>query len=79
MKCFSIIVAPYPIASNGAIIGSMLWSENPTGILNLSLSLGIDAIFNDPKHDYTKSLLNAIPIPDPEGREERQQKRKELS
>ena len=39
----------------------------------------IDTIFNNPKHDYTKSLLNAIPIPDPEGREERQQKRKELS
>ena len=39
----------------------------------------IDTIFNDPKHDYTKSLLNAIPIPDPEGREKRQQKRKELS
>ena len=39
----------------------------------------IDAIFNNPKHDYTKSLLNAIPIPDPEGREERKQKRKELS
>ena len=36
----------------------------------------IDSIFNDPQHDYTKSLLNAIPIPDPEGREERKKQRK---
>ena len=36
----------------------------------------IDSIFNDPQHDYTKSLLNAIPIPDPKGREERKKQRK---
>ena len=38
----------------------------------------IDAIFNNPQHSYTKSLLNAIPFPNPEGREERKQKRKKL-
>ena len=36
----------------------------------------IDSIFNDPQHDYTKSLLNAIPIPDPKGREKRKKQRK---
>ena len=36
----------------------------------------IDSIFNDPQHDYTKSLLNAIPIPHPEGREKRKKQRK---
>jgi len=38
----------------------------------------IDSIFSEPQHDYTKSLLNAIPIPDPKGRKERKQKRKKL-
>ena len=38
----------------------------------------IDSIFNNPQHSYTKSLLNAIPIPTPLGREERKQKRKKL-
>ena len=28
-------------------------------------------IFNNPKHNYTKELLRAIPQPDPQGREER--------
>ena len=32
--------------------------------------------FKNPQHDYTKSLLNAIPIPNPKGREERKKKRK---
>jgi ABC-type oligopeptide transport system ATPase subunit len=36
----------------------------------------IDSIFNNPQHSYTKSLLNAIPIPNPNGREDRKQKRK---
>ena len=36
----------------------------------------IDSIFSSPQHSYTKSLLNAIPIPNPSGREERKQKRK---
>jgi len=35
----------------------------------------IDSIFNSPEHSYTKSLLNAIPVPNPEGRDERKQKR----
>ena len=39
----------------------------------------IDSIFNNPEHSYTKSLLNAIPIPNPFGREERQQKRKKIT
>jgi len=37
----------------------------------------IDSIFNNPQHPYTKSLLNAIPIPNPNGREDRKQKRKQ--
>ncbi|MAZ68079.1 MAG: peptide ABC transporter substrate-binding protein [Candidatus Marinimicrobia bacterium] len=36
----------------------------------------INEIFKNPQHDYTKSLLNAIPIPNPKGREERKKKRK---
>ena len=39
----------------------------------------IDEIFNNPQHDYTKSLLNAIPVPDPEGREQRKKKRKNIT
>ena len=38
----------------------------------------IDSIFSSPQHSYTKSLLNAIPIPSPFGREERKQKRKKI-
>tara|TARA_Y100000814_G_C12335976_1_gene402917 strand:- start:376 stop:1260 length:885 start_codon:yes stop_codon:yes gene_type:complete len=38
----------------------------------------IDEIFNNPQHSYTKSLLNAIPIPDPKGRDKRKQKRKNI-
>jgi len=38
----------------------------------------IDSVFNNPQHSYTKSLLNAIPVPTPLGREERKQKRKKL-
>jgi len=34
-----------------------------------------DQIFNNPKHDYTKELLRAIPKPDPKGREERKVQR----
>ncbi len=33
----------------------------------------VDLIFKDPQHSYTKSLLNAIPIPDPSGRDKRKQ------
>jgi len=39
----------------------------------------IDEIFSNPQHDYTKSLLHAIPIPDPEGREQRKKKRKNIT
>ena len=38
----------------------------------------IDSIFNKPQHSYTKSLLNAIPVPTPSGREERKRKRKKI-
>ena len=31
----------------------------------------INEIFKNPQHDYTKSLLNAIPIPNPKGKEKR--------
>ena len=36
-------------------------------------------IFNEPQHKYTKTLLAAIPQPNPLGREERIKKRKELN
>ena len=36
-------------------------------------------IFNEPQHKYTKTLLAAIPQPNPIGREERIKKRKELN
>ena len=36
-------------------------------------------IFNSPQHQYTKTLLAAIPQPNPAGRDERIKKRKELS
>ncbi|MBS83053.1 MAG: ABC transporter ATP-binding protein [Gammaproteobacteria bacterium] len=32
-------------------------------------------IFNNPQHDYTKKLLKAIPMPNPEGREQRKEDR----
>ena len=38
-----------------------------------------EQIFNHPEHQYTKTLLAAIPQPNPDGREERIKKRKELS
>jgi len=34
-----------------------------------------DSIFNNPKHEYTKELLRAIPKPNPEGRDERKKVR----
>tara|TARA_Y100000590_G_C15698903_1_gene1006105 strand:- start:75 stop:941 length:867 start_codon:yes stop_codon:yes gene_type:complete len=40
-------------------------------------SNNIDEIFNNPQHDYTKELLSAIPIPNPQGREKRKKKRKQ--
>ena len=38
----------------------------------------VDAIFKDPKHSYTKELLQAIPEPVPVGREDRKKKRLEI-
>ena len=34
-----------------------------------------DTIFKSPQHDYTKKLLKAIPIPDPNNRDKRKEKR----
>ena len=38
-----------------------------------------EEIFSNPKHDYTKTLLAAIPQPDPKGREERKKNRLQIS
>ena len=35
----------------------------------------VDEIFNNPQHEYTKTLLTAIPQPNPIGREERKKQR----
>jgi len=35
----------------------------------------VDEIFNNPQHEYTKTLLTAIPQPNPKGREERKKER----
>ncbi|SVA92810.1 uncharacterized protein METZ01_LOCUS145664 [marine metagenome] len=37
-----------------------------------------ETVFSDPQHDYTKTLLESIPHPDPVGREERKDKRLKL-
>ena len=44
---------------------------------NLVESGDSETIFKEPKHDYTKKLLKAIPIPDPKNREERKKERLE--
>ena len=38
-----------------------------------------EGIFKDPQHQYTKTLLAAIPQPNPDGRDERIKKRQELN
>ena len=38
-----------------------------------------EKIFNNPQHQYTKTLLAAIPQPNPDGRDERIKKRQELN
>ena len=38
-----------------------------------------EGIFKDPQHQYTKTLLAAIPQPNPHGRDERIKKRQELN
>ena len=53
--------------------------SNRIGVMYLGELVEINntgEIFSNPQHDYTKSLLHAIPIPDPKGREERKKKRK---
>ena len=45
-------------------------------IVELNTTKGI---FSDPQHQYTKTLLAAIPQPDPTGRDNRIKKRKELT
>ena len=44
---------------------------------NLVESGDSETIFKEPKHDYTKKLLKAIPIPDPKNREKRKKQRLE--
>ena len=39
----------------------------------------VHEIFNNPQHQYTKTLLASIPQPNPSGREERINKRKKLN
>ena len=34
-----------------------------------------EEIFSNPKHEYTKELLRAIPKPNPEGRDKRKKQR----
>ncbi len=52
--------------------------SNRVGVMYLGELVEINntsEIFNNPNHNYTKTLLKAIPEPDPEGREERKLKR----
>ena len=37
-----------------------------------------ETVFSDPQHDYTKTLLDSIPHPDPVGREKRKEERLKL-
>ena len=37
-----------------------------------------ETVFSDPQHDYTKTLLESIPHPDPVGREKRKEERLKL-
>ena len=42
---------------------------------NLVESGPSDTIFKNPQHSYTKKLLKAIPVPNPNGREQRKKER----
>ena len=42
---------------------------------NLVESGSSDTIFKNPQHSYTKKLLKAIPVPNPNGREQRKKER----
>ena len=55
--------------------------SNRVGVMYLGNLVEINntnEIFTNPQDDYTKTLLKAIPEPDPEGRQERKLKRKSL-
>ena len=55
---------------------------NEIGVMYLGEIVELNStekIFEDPQHKYTKTLLAAIPQPNPVGREERIKKRKELN
>ena len=55
--------------------------SNRVGVMYLGNLVEINntsEIFTNPQDDYTKTLLKAIPEPNPEGREERKSKRKSL-
>ena len=55
--------------------------SNRVGVMYLGNLVEINntnEIFKNPQDDYTKTLLKAIPEPNPEGREERKSKRKNL-
>ncbi len=52
--------------------------SNRVGVMYLGELVEIgdtQEIFNNPQHEYTQTLLKAIPEPDPKGREERKAKR----
>ena len=52
--------------------------SNRVGVMYLGELVEIgdtQEIFNNPQHEYTQTLLKAIPEPDPQGREERKAKR----
>ena len=42
---------------------------------NLVESGDSETIFSNPQHDYTKKLLNSIPVPNPKGRNKRKKDR----
>ena len=55
---------------------------NEIGVMYLGEIVELNStekIFEDPQHKYTKTLLAAIPQPNPIGREERIKRRKELN
>ena len=52
--------------------------SNRVGVMNHGELVELNEtneIFDDPKHDYTKELLRAIPKPDPVGRDDRKESR----
>ena len=59
--------------------GYEIYSNNFFDTVVIKTKDKTEKIFNDPQHQYTKTLLAAIPQPNPEGRKERIKKRKELN